>query len=210
MTSLAREPGSLRLAILASGRGSNLEAILAAIDRGDLRAEVALVFSDQAGAAALDKARDRGIMAVHLDPKSLSSSKEYHLRLVEILRQHRVDLIVLAGYMRIVGRMVLEAFHNRILNIHPSLLPSFPGLEAQKQAIEHGVKVSGCTVHFVDAGMDTGPIIAQRAVPVEDGDTPTTLAARILVQEHDLYWRVIKLFGEGRLAVEGRRVMVTG
>lgn len=198
----------MKLAILASGRGSNLEAILAAIDRGDLRAGVALVLSDQAGAAALDKARARGIKAVHLDPGAFPSSKEYHLRMVETLREHRTDLIVLAGYMRIVGRTVLEAFSNRILNIHPSLLPSFPGLEAQKQAIEHGVKVSGCTVHLVDAGMDTGPIVAQRAVPVEEGDTPETLAARILVQEHDLYWRAIKLFGEGRLAVEGRRVMV--
>lgn len=200
----------MRLAVLASGRGSNMEAILAAIDRGDLSAEAVLVLSDQNGAAVLHKARSRGITAVHLDPKAFSGSRAYHLKMVELLRESRADLVVLAGYMRIVGRTMLEAFPNRILNIHPSLLPAFPGLEAQKQAIEYGVKISGCTVHFVDAGMDTGPIIAQRAVPVEEGDTPDSLAARILVQEHDLYWRVIKLRGEGRLAVDGRRVMVDG
>jgi len=199
----------LRLGVLASGRGTNLEAILSACERGELDAEVAVVICDRREAEALLRAERHGVKAMWLDPAPFPSRRAYDERLVELLRQHGVDLVVLAGYMRIVGPALLEAFPWRVMNIHPALLPSFPGKDGQRQAVEHGVKVSGCTVHFVDGGVDTGPIILQRVVPVLEGDTAETLAERILAEEHRAYPEAIRLFAEGRLeVVDGRRVRI--
>ena len=215
MDTAAAATGRTRLGVLASGRGTNLQAIIDAIERGELAATVAVVVSDRQNAEALKRAGRHGLEAVWLDPRAASASSReaariaYDTRLVALLREHRVDLVVLAGYMRIVGQAILDAFPWRVVNIHPALLPSFPGKDGPRQAVEHGVKVSGCTVHFVDGGVDTGPVILQKAVPVLAGDTPETLAERILVEEHRLYPQAIRLFGEGRLrVVDGRRVEV--
>ncbi len=198
----------LRLGVLASGRGSNLQAIIDAIGEGRLQAEVAVVLSNAATAAALERARRHGIEALYVDPKAFPDRAAYDRKLVEILRGRGVELVCLAGYMRIITREFIDAFPYRIMNIHPALLPSFPGVNAQRQAWEYGVKISGCTVHFVEEGMDTGPIILQAAVPVEEDDTPETLAERILAFEHQIYPRAIQLYAEGRLRVEGRRVRI--
>lgn len=202
------DPKRLRLAVLASGRGSNFLAIQAAIESGQLNADIFLLMSDQADALALDRARQLGIKALHISPKAFSSRNDYEAELVRHLQAENIDVVVLAGYMRLVGRVILSAYKDRVLNIHPALLPSFTGLHAQRQAIEYGVKCSGCTVHFVDEGMDTGPIISQAVVPVEDDDTEDSLAERILVQEHQLYWRVLQLLAEGRVYIEGRKVYI--
>lgn len=202
-----REP--LVLGVFASGRGSNLEAILNEIEAGKLPARVAVVVSDQPEAPALERARRRGIPALAVLPGDFSSRQAYEERLVEICRQHGVELVVLAGFMRLLGPTFLSAYRHHIMNIHPALLPSFPGLHAQEQAVRYGVRFSGCTVHFVDEGVDTGPIILQAVVPVEQDDTPETLAARILVEEHRLYPEAIRLYAEGRLHIEGRRVIIT-
>lgn len=180
------------LAILLSGRGSNFVAIQEAIQRGDLNARIGCVISNVAGAAGLARARDFGLIAVCL-PSAGVERAEYDGMLVNTLRSYDPALICLAGFMRIISPVLLNAFPNRILNIHPALLPSFPGLHAQRQALQHGVKVSGCTVHIADEGVDTGPILLQRAVEVLDGDTEETLSARILEQEHQIYWRAIAL-----------------
>jgi len=215
MDTAAAAAGRTRLGVLASGRGTNLQAIIDAIERGELAATVAVVVSDRQNAEALKRAGRHGLEAVWLDPRAASASSReaaraaYDTRLVVLLREHRVDLVVLAGYMRMVGQAILDAFPWRVMNIHPALLPSFPGKDGPRQAVEHGVKVSGCTVHFVDGGVDTGPVILQKAVPVLAGDTPETLAERILVEEHHLYPQAIGLFAEGRLrVVDGRRVDV--
>jgi phosphoribosylglycinamide formyltransferase-1 len=201
----------LRIGVLVSGRGSNLQAVIDNIEKGSLSAEIAVVISDQADAFALERARKHGIAAVHLSARGYTGRREeYDALLVQELRKHEVDLLILAGFMRIITRLLVEAFPHRIMNIHPALLPSFPGLHVQKAAIDHGVKFSGCTVHFVDEGMDTGPIIIQAAVPVLDGDTEDSLAARILKQEHKIFSRAIQLFAEGRLRIEGRRVLIEG
>jgi phosphoribosylglycinamide formyltransferase-1 len=194
--------------VLASGRGSNLQAILDEIAAGRLAAAVQVVISDVPGAYALERARRSGVPAVGIDPRDHRGKQEYEQALVDALRARGVALVALAGYMRVCGPTLLAAFPGRILNIHPSLLPAFPGLHVQRQAIEHGARFSGCTVHFVDAGVDTGPIVAQAVVPVLDADTEEALAARILRQEHRLYPHAIRLFAEGRLRVEGRRVLV--
>jgi len=201
-------PIPLRVGVLASGRGSNVQAILDAIAGGRLAATVSVVISDVVGAFALERARRAGVPAACIDPKGFSGKQGYERALAEALRAHGVELVALAGYMRVCGPELLAAFPGRILNIHPSLLPSFPGLHVQRQAIEHGVRFSGCTVHFVDAGVDTGPIVAQAVVPVLDEDTEETLAARILRQEHRVYPHAIRLFAEGRLRLQGRRVLV--
>jgi phosphoribosylglycinamide formyltransferase-1 len=201
-------PRLLRVGVLASGRGSNLQAILDACERGAIPAEVAVVVSDRAEATALDRARARGVPALVLNPKDQTSRGAYDLALVELLGRHEVDLVCLAGFMRILGPGIIRPLRGRVMNIHPSLLPAFPGLAAQRQALEHGVRVSGATVHFVDDGVDTGPIIVQDAVPVLPDDTEETLAARILTVEHRLYPEAIRLFAEGRLRIEGRRVIV--
>lgn len=201
-------PGRLRLGVLASGRGSNFDAICAATRRGDLDAEVRVLVTDRPDAGVLSKAKDRGIPALHLDPGNFTHREAYERRLIEALQEHDVNLVALAGYMRLVGRTLLEVFPNRVVNIHPALLPSFAGLHAQRQAVEYGVRFSGCTVHIVDQGMDTGPILMQAAVPVEQEDDEDTLALRILAQEHEIYWRSLQLFAEGRLWLQGRKVYI--
>jgi len=198
----------LRLGVLASGRGSNLQSIMDAAAAGRIDAEVVVVISNNEGAFALERARKTGIAAEFVDPRGFSSKEDYETMLVGILKRHGVDLVCLAGYMRLVGGVMLEAFPNRIMNIHPALLPSFPGLHGQKQAWEYGVKFSGCTVHFVDEGVDTGPVIIQAVVPVLEDDTVDSLSARILVQEHRIYPEAIRLFAAGRLKINGRKIQV--
>jgi len=200
----------VKLGVLVSGRGSNLQAIIDNIEAGKLSAELAVVISDQADAYALERARKHGIPGVHVSPKGYKGKRdEYDELLVQELQKHNVELVCLAGFMRIITPTLIKSFPSRILNIHPALLPAFPGLHVQKAALEHGVKFSGCTVHFVDEGMDTGPIIIQAVVPILDNDTEDTLSARILAQEHKIYSRAIQLYAESRLRVEGRRVFVT-
>jgi len=202
-------PGRLRLAILASGRGSNFDALGRAIKRGDLDADITVLISDLESAPVLEKAKAQGIDAVFIDPRAFGSRDEYETELVRVLKAHQVTVVVLAGYMRLVGRILLDAYKNRILNIHPALLPSFPGLHAQQQAVDYGVKFSGCTVHIVDKGMDTGPIIMQAVVPVLPDDTGDTLADRILGEEHKIYWRSLQLLAQGRVYIDGRKVLIT-
>jgi phosphoribosylglycinamide formyltransferase-1 len=201
----------VKLGVLVSGRGSNLQAIIDNIEKGTLSAEVAVVISDQPESFALERARKHDIAALHLSAKGYKGKRdEYDALLVKELQKHQVDLVILAGFMRIISKTLVNAFANRVMNIHPALLPSFPGLHVQKAAIEHGVKFSGCTVHFVDEGMDTGPIIIQAVVPVLDNDTEDSLSARILKQEHKIFSKAVQLFAEGRLTVKGRRVVVSG
>jgi phosphoribosylglycinamide formyltransferase-1 len=196
-----------RLGVLVSGRGSNLQAIIDAIASGRLHAAIAVVLSNRAGAEGLQRARDAGIPALALSAKAFVDRTAYDQVLVDRLREHGVDLVCLAGYMRLVGRPILEAFPLRVLNVHPSLLPAFPGLEGQRQAWEHGVRVSGATVHLVTDGLDDGPIVLQSAVPVLDVDTPASLAARILVEEHRIYPEAIEMLLDGGWTVEGRRFL---
>ncbi|HSW09885.1 MAG TPA: phosphoribosylglycinamide formyltransferase [Bacillota bacterium] len=198
---------TLNLGVLASGRGSNLEAILRAEAHGGFPAGVAVVISDCPGAGALEVARRQGVPAFCLEP-GRDGRDAFEARIVSCLERHRVDLVCLAGFMRVVGPVLLGRYPGRILNIHPSLLPAFPGRDAQRQAWEHGAKVTGCTVHFVDEGVDTGPIILQRAVAVGEEDDPEALAARILQEEHAAYPEAIRLLAEGRLTIAGRRVIV--
>lgn len=198
----------LRLGVLASGRGSNLQAIIEAIEKGRLKAVLAVVISNKPDAPALERARKHGAQAVFLDPKAASDRDAYDKKILERLTDEKVELVALAGYMKIVTPVLIDAFPNRMMNIHPSLLPAFPGLKAQQQALDWGVRVSGCTVHFVTEGVDTGPIIKQAAVPILDGDTQESLAARILIEEHRIYPEALQLYAEGRLTVEGRRVHI--
>jgi phosphoribosylglycinamide formyltransferase-1 len=201
----------VKLAVLVSGRGSNLQAIIDNIEQGTLSAELAVVISDQADAYALERARKHNVPAVHVSAKGYGGKRDdYDALLVKELQKRNVELVCLAGFMRIITPTLIKAFRNRILNIHPALLPSFPGLHVQKAAIEHGAKFSGCTVHFVDEGMDTGPIIIQAVVPVLDNDTEDSLSERILKQEHKIYSRAIQLYAEGKLTIKGRRVFVSG
>jgi phosphoribosylglycinamide formyltransferase 1 len=194
------------LGILLSGRGSNFEAIASAIDRGELDARISVVISNRADAPGIEIARKRGLDAVVLPSKNLDR-EIYDRQVVAELRKRDAKWVVLAGYMRILSGFFLQSFPMRILNIHPSLLPAFPGLDAQHQAIEHGVKFSGCTVHFVDEGLDSGPILKQAVVPVQDNDTAETLAARILVEEHRIYPEAIALAISRKFRIEGRRVI---
>ncbi|MDH5526815.1 MAG: phosphoribosylglycinamide formyltransferase [Nitrospirota bacterium] len=196
------------IGILASGRGSNMKALLAACASGEIPARVAVVLSDKEQAGALATARAQGVDAVWLNPKDHGTREAYDRALVAELRARGVTLVCLAGYMKLVSKAFIEPFQNRILNIHPSLLPSFPGLNAQQQALDYGVKLAGCTVHLVELAMDAGPIVMQTAVPVEDNDTGDTLSARVLEQEHRLYVAAVKAFAEGRVTVDGRRVSV--
>lgn len=196
------------LGILASGRGSNLQSILDAIAARRLDATVGLVVSDKPAAAALDRARAAEIATTVIAPAAFTSREAYDAEVVAVLEKAGVEVVVLAGYMRIVTPTLLHAFPHRVINIHPSLLPAFPGLHAQRQAVAHGVKVSGCTVHFVDEAVDSGAIILQAAVPVLDDDTETTLAERILGEEHRLLPQALQLYAEGRLTIQGRRVII--
>src|SRR3989475_1887088 len=202
-------PGRLRVGVLASGRGSNLQALLDASARPGYPAEVVLVISDRERAAALDRARAAGVEALFVNPKDFGDREAFDLALVREFTARRVGLVCNAGYIRILSVAYVRAFAGRAMNIHPSLLPAFPGLHAQRQALEHGVKVAGATVHFVDDGpVDTGPIILQASVPVQADDTEDSLSARILAEEHRLYPEAVRLFAEGRLEVVGRRVII--
>jgi phosphoribosylglycinamide formyltransferase-1 len=195
------------LGILISGRGSNLQAIVDAIADGSLHATIGLVFSNRAEAQGLERARRAGVPTAVLSHKGYATREEYDRAVVAELDRHGVDLVCLAGFMRLLSSAFIEAFPNGILNIHPALLPAFPGLHAQEQAWAHGVKVSGATVHFVTSELDNGPIVMQAAVPVVDGDTPETLAARILVEEHRIYPAAIQLVLDGNWQIVGRRVV---
>ncbi len=202
-------PGRLRVGVLASGRGSNLQALLDASARPGYPAEVVLVISDRERAAALDRARAAGVEALFVNPKDFGDREAFDLALVREFTARGVGLVCNAGYMRILSVAYVRAFAGRAMNIHPSLLPAFPGLHAQRQALEHGAKVAGVTVHFVDDGpVDTGPIILQASVPVQADDTEDSLSARILAEEHRLYPEAVRLFAEGRLEVVGRRVII--
>jgi len=198
----------INIGVLASGSGSNLQSIIDNCESGKLPVEIACVISNNVAAFALERARKHGIPALHIDHRIFTGREAYDAALVETLHEYGVELVVLAGFMRIITPVLLDAFPSAVMNIHPALLPAFPGLHAQRQAIDYGVKVSGCTVHFVDAGTDTGPIIIQAAVPVMEGDTEETLSARIVTEEHSIYPEAIRLFAEGRLKVEGRRVVI--
>ncbi|MBK8274746.1 MAG: phosphoribosylglycinamide formyltransferase [Nitrospira sp.] len=202
----------LRVAVLASGRGSNLQAIIDAIEAGQVQAQIVAVLSNKREAVALERARKHGLTDIFVDPKPFAgrpdSREAYDRALLEILQQRDVELVLLAGYMKIVTAVLVNAYANRMMNIHPSLLPSFPGLDVQKKTIDWGCKLANCTVHFVTEGVDEGPIIIQAAVPILDADTSETLAARILLQEHKIYPRAVQLFAEGRLQVDSRRVVI--
>ncbi len=199
------QPANRRLGILLSGRGSNFEAIAGRIASGALHAEIAVVISNVESAPGLERARERGLQAVYI-PSQNRPREEFDREAVEVLKRNNVSLVVLAGFMRILSPLFLEAFPYRILNIHPALLPCFPGTDVQKKALEHGVKFSGCTVHFVDSTLDGGPIIAQAVAPVLDDDTVESLSARILVEEHRIYSEAIDLVLSGRCEIQGRRV----
>jgi phosphoribosylglycinamide formyltransferase-1 len=196
---------SRRIAVLISGRGSNLQSIIDAISVRRLDATIRVVVSNRAEAAGLERARAAGVETLHLSPKQYADRESYDVALAHLLRTRDVDLVCLAGYMRLLGAPVLQAFRDRILNIHPSLLPSFPGLEAQRQALEYGVTVSGATVHFVTDGLDDGPIVCQATVPVRADDTVESLASRILSEEHRIYPEAIQLVLDGGWELRGRR-----
>lgn len=202
--------GFLKIGVLGSGSGSNMQSVLDAIQAGTLNAEMRLVLSDVADAKILDRAKRHGIPCEWLDcsPFKTKLDGEAEQNCITMLKAYGVDTVILAGFMRIVKPGLLSAFPHRVLNIHPALLPAFPGLHAWKQVLEYGAKVAGCTVHFVDAGTDTGPIIVQRSVPVLEGDTPDTLHARIQVEEHKAYPEALRLLAEGRLSIDGRRVVI--
>jgi phosphoribosylglycinamide formyltransferase 1 len=202
----AEAPRSVpRIAVLISGRGSNLQSILDATANGRLHATVALVISNRPGAPGLLRAREAGTEAVCVEPRGYGDRDAYDRAIVTLLRSHAIDLVCLAGFMRLVGPSLLDAFPNRILNVHPSLLPSFPGLDAQRQALSHGVRITGATVHLVTGELDGGPIVCQAAVPVLGDDTVDTLSARILVEEHRIYPEAIACVLEGGWTIEGRR-----
>lgn len=198
----------LKIAILASGGGTNLQAIIDEVEAKRLDCSIELVITDSPSAVALERAKKHSIPTAIVEKSEHPKRKEYDAELVRLLNEHEVEVVVLAGFMRLLSSVMLDAFPMSILNIHPSLLPSFPGLNVQQHAIEHGVKVSGCTVHFVDEGLDSGPILLQASVPVLDTDTPESLAARILIEEHRIYPEALKLIAEGRISIEGRRVII--
>jgi phosphoribosylglycinamide formyltransferase-1 len=199
----------IKVGVLASGRGSNFQALVDAATRGDLAVDFAVLICNVPGAAAIDRARAAGVPSVVIDHRGFGKDREaWEREAVKVLNAHKVDLVVFAGFMRLVTPYFVSEFPNRILNIHPSLLPSFPGAHGQRDAVAHGVKVSGLTIHFVDASLDGGPVVLQKAVPVSDDDSEETLAARILEWEHRLYPLAVRLFAEGRLRIEGRRVHV--
>jgi phosphoribosylglycinamide formyltransferase-1 len=200
------EAGRIGVGVLASGRGSNFEALARAVEDGRVPARLALLVSDRRDAPALDIARRHAIEAVAIESRAHASREGHDRDVAEALDARGVGLVCLAGYMRILGPAFVRHFAGRLLNVHPALLPAFPGLHAQRQALEHGVRISGATVHFVDEGVDTGPIVLQAAVPVLDDDTEETLSARILAEEHRIYPEAVRLFAEGRLRLEGRRV----
>jgi phosphoribosylglycinamide formyltransferase-1 len=198
-----------KLGVLISGSGSNLQSIIDNVNSGFLDAKINVVISENKEAYGLQRAKDNGIPTETVDFKSFSERTEYDAHIVEILNSYDVELVVLAGYMKIVTGVLIDAFKNRIMNIHPALLPSFPGLHVQKKALDYGAKFSGCTVHFVNEGVDTGPIIVQAVVPVFDDDTEDRLSKRILIREHKIYPLAIRLYIENRLRIQGRRVVIS-
>lgn len=200
----------IRIAVLASGGGTNLQSIIDQSQNGQLNAEITLVISNNPGAGALERAEQAGIANICINHRDFTERKNFDLKVVETLKTVNPDLIVLAGFMRIISSVFLDAFPQRIINIHPSLLPAFPGLHVQRKALEYGARFSGCTVHFVDDGVDTGPIILQAVVPIHADDTEETLSARILEQEHVIYPQAIQWFAEGRLKVADRQVIIDG
>ena len=201
---------TLKIGVLASGRGSNFQAIIDSIEAGFIRAQISVLITDNPEAFSIKRAEKHGIESLVMLSKKYASRDEYFREITAELRKRDVELVVLAGFMRIVGKPLLDAYPNKVMNIHPALLPSFPGLHGQKQANDYGVKISGCTVHFVDEGMDTGPIIIQAAVPAFFEDTEDALSARILTLEHRIFPEAIRLFAENRLEVCGRKVKVHG
>jgi len=200
----------MSIGVLASGRGSNFQSIVDAIESGSLKATIVLLITDNPNAFAIERARKHGIEPLIMVPNQYETRNDYYKAVVQELRIREVGLVVLAGFMRIIGKPLIEAYRDRVMNIHPALLPSFPGLHGQKQAQDYGVRISGCTVHFVDEGMDTGPIIIQAAVPVSFEDTEEALSERILKLEHRIFPEAIRLFSEGRLEVIGRKVRIAG
>jgi phosphoribosylglycinamide formyltransferase-1 len=198
----------LKLGVLISGNGSNLQSVIDHIEKGSLKAIIKIVISNNPEAYGITRAKKHGIPVVILKNGDFKNKEEFDLELIRILKNSCVDLVILAGFMRIITPTLLKAFPHKIMNIHPALLPSFPGIHGQKQALEYGVKLSGCTVHFVDEGVDTGPIIIQSAVQVFDNDTEETLAARILKEEHRIYSQAIQLFAEGKIEIKGRKVRI--
>ena len=198
----------LKLGILISGNGSNLQSIIDYIEKGSLKATIKIVISNNPDAYGLTRAKKHGIPVVVLKNGDFINKEDFDLELINILKNNSVDLVILAGFMRVLTPTFLKAFTQKIMNIHPALLPSFPGIHGQKQALEYGVKLSGCTVHFVDEGVDTGPIIIQSAVQVFDDDTEETLAARILKEEHRIYPQAIQFFAEGKIEIKGRKVRI--
>ena len=206
----ARSSGRARLGVLISGRGSNLQSIIDSIAAGDVDASIALVVSDRADAAGLKRARDAGIETVHLNPRDHADRDAYDRAIAALLRSREVTLVCLAGYMRLVHQPLLDAFPQRILNIHPSLLPAFPGLDTHARALAAGVKLHGCSVHFATTELDHGPIVIQAAVPVRPDDTGETLAARVLRQEHVVYPRAVRWFLDGKLVIKSGVVCVKG
>jgi len=199
----------INIAVLVSGRGSNLQAIIDNIENGTIpNASVSLVISDIKDAYAMERAKNHGIDAIFVDPASYPDKAGFESKILHLLKEYNIGLVLLAGYMRVVGPTLLDPFKGRMINIHPALLPSFPGLHAQQQAFDHGVKVSGCTVHFVDEGVDTGPIIIQKCVLVLEDDTQDILASRILEQEHKIFPEAVRLFASGKLNIEGHKVRI--
>ena len=200
----------VNLGVLVSGSGSNLQAIIDHIEAGRLNARIKIVISNVSGVFALERAKSHGIRSLVISHKEYKKREDFDQKLVEVLRAHEVELVILAGYMRILTSVLLKAFPMRVMNIHPALLPSFPGTQVWQAEVDSGVKFAGCTVHFVEEGTDTGPIIIQAVVPVYDEDTAETLNARILKQEHKIFSQAIQLYAEGRLEVRGRRVLAKG
>ena len=198
----------INIGVLASGRGTNLQAIIEAIEEGKIEGRISIVISDNPDAYALKRARQHNIETRYINFKEFKNREDYDKEIIKALEEKKIDLVVLAGYMRIISPYFSKMYKNRIINIHPALLPSFPGLHAQRQAVEHGVKISGCTVHFVDEGVDSGPVILQKAVEVKDDDTEESLSEKILKEEHQIYPQAIQLFSEGRLMIKGRRVFI--
>lgn len=198
----------LKIGVLASGRGSNFQAIIDEIESGRIPAKIEILIVDNSNAYAIERAKKHGIPYLYINPKEFQTKEAFYEKIRDELISKSVELVILAGFMRIVKKPLLDAFPNRIMNIHPALLPSFPGLHGQKQAVDYGVRISGCTVHFVDEGVDSGPIIIQAAVPVYPEDTEDSLSERILKLEHKIFPEAVRLFAEGRLKVEGRKVKI--
>jgi phosphoribosylglycinamide formyltransferase-1 len=200
----------ITLGVLASGRGSNFQSIIDSINSGFLKAKIAVLVTDDPKAYAIERAKNHEIEVLIVKSKDFADKDLYYSHIADELKNRNVDLVILAGFMRVVGSTLIKEFQNKIMNIHPALLPSFPGLHGQRQAVDYGVKISGCTVHFVDEGVDTGPVIIQAAVPVYEDDTEDKLSERILKQEHKIFPLAIKLYSEGKIDVKGRKVVIKG